>query len=84
MNQTIKGEIEINAYRFINKPAFCSVPRIITVAGHRYDFVDAGWRFLVRRGRHLIKLFELSDGQHLIRLRLENGRWSLVKIQELV
>lgn len=77
-------DIEINAYTFVNKQGIKSVPRAITVEDRRYNFVDSGLQYLVKQGQHLIRLFDLSDGQQLFRLRLEDGQWTLVNQKALV
>ncbi len=74
-------EIEINSYRFVNKRGVKGVPRTITVENERYSFIDAGLSYIVQKGQHLIRLFDLSDGQQTFRLRLEDDQWTLVNVR---
>ena len=78
MNTT---DIEINAYTFVNRQGVRSVPQTITVENKRYSFIDSGLQYLVQKGQHLIRLFDLTDGHQLFRLRLEDGQWTLVNIK---
>ena len=77
-------EIEINAYTFVNKRGIKSVPRTITIQDQRYSFIDSGLQYLVQKGQQVIRLFDLSDGQQLFRLRLEDNRWTLVNRKALL
>ncbi|MGZ6004694.1 MAG: hypothetical protein ACXWLH_00925 [Candidatus Saccharimonadales bacterium] len=81
MTQTINREVEINAFTFTNKNDFRSIPKTITVDDQRYSFVDSGLRYLVRQGQHLIRLFDLTDGQSTFRLKNEDDQWTLVSIK---
>ncbi len=76
-------DIEINAYTFVNRRGMVGVPRTITVANQRYSFVDSGLQYLVQKGQHLIRLFDMTDGSRVYRLRLEDDQWSLVNIKAL-
>lgn len=76
-------EIEINSYVFTNKNGLNPVPRTITVDDRRYSFVDAGLRYLIKHGQHLVSLFDMTDGQSMFRLRNENDQWTLVSIKGL-
>ncbi|MEI6751326.1 MAG: hypothetical protein WCK69_02105 [Candidatus Saccharibacteria bacterium] len=80
----INQEIEINAYQFINRRGVSGVPRIITVENQRYSFVDSGLQYLIQKGQHLIRLFDMTDGQQTYRLRLEDECWTLVGIKPTV
>jgi len=90
MNNTLNKEFEINAFTFTSKKEFRSIPKTITVDDHRYNFVDSGLRYLIqkslpagRQGRHLIRLFDMTDGQSIYRLRNEDNQWTLVSIKNL-
>lgn len=82
MTSFINQEIEINSFVFTNKKDFKSVPKSITVGDQRYSFVDSGLRYLVRQGQHLVKLFDLTDGQSTFRLKNEDDEWILVSIKQ--
>jgi hypothetical protein len=47
--------------------------------GREYTFLESGMRFLIQKGQELIRLFDVSDGQTLFRLRLDgDNRWTLI------
>ncbi len=75
-------EIEINSYVFTNKNEFKSVPKTITVDDRQYSFIDSGLRYLVKHGQHLVRLFDMTDGQSTFRLKNEDNQWTLVSIKE--
>lgn len=81
MTTTINKEVEINAFTFTNKQAFKSIPKTITVDDQRYSFIDSGLRYLVQQGQHLIRLFDMTDGQNTYRLKNENDQWTLISIK---
>jgi hypothetical protein len=75
--------VEVNAVRFVNKKGIKSVPRAVTIDNQYYTFIDAGLQYLVQQGQHLIRLFDLTDGQRQFRLRFENNEWTLVTMRPL-
>ena len=75
------NNVEINAVRFVNKKGIKSVPRTITVEDRRYSFIDSGLQYLIQQGQHLIRLFDMTDGNQTFRLRQENNNWTLVGIK---
>lgn len=77
-------DIEINAYRFINRQGIRGIPSAITIEDERHCFVDAGLQYLIQKGQHLIRLFDMTDGQQTYRLRLEDECWTLVGIKPTV
>ncbi|HSX52778.1 MAG TPA: hypothetical protein VLF90_00180 [Patescibacteria group bacterium] len=79
----VNKEIEINAFTFTNKQEFKSIPRTITVDDQRYSFIDSGLRYLVQQGQHLIRLFDMTDGQSVYRLKNEDDQWTLVSIKHV-
>jgi len=83
MNSFTSKEVEINAFTFINKQTYKSVPKIITVEDQRYSFVDSGLRYLVQQGQDLIRLFDMSDGQNIYRLKNADNQWTLINIKPL-
>lgn len=76
MNQ----EVEITALSFRNpknQRQLESYPRRMVYEGREISFIDC-MHYLVQKGQQLIKLFDVSDGSTLYRLRLENDCWTLV------
>jgi hypothetical protein len=78
-------EIEITSVYFRNNPQkqrFESYPKRMVYDGREYTFMESGMRYLVRKGQELIKLFDVSDGDTLYRLRLDSqNRWTLVNMR---
>jgi hypothetical protein len=59
-----------------------SYPKRMVYEGREYSFLDGGWRYLVKTGEKLVKLFDVSDGQSQYRLRLDEGNnWTLINIK---
>jgi hypothetical protein len=75
-------EIEITAVYFrsnSNEHRLESYPRRMVYKGREYSFLEDGWKYLVRSGQQLIKLFDVSDGTTQYRLRQDDGNhWTLV------
>lgn len=77
----INAPVEVTALGFRNKKnqhQLESFPKRMVWADREYTFADMTMQYLVHRGKQLIKLFDVSDGNTLYRLRLENDRWTLV------
>ncbi len=54
-----------------------SFPKEIEFGTTRFAFSE-GLQYLVRRGQHAIKLFDMTDGRTTFRLKLEDDIWTLV------
>ena len=77
----IDATIEITALGFRNKKdqsQLESYPKRMVWGDREYNFVDMSMQYLVKRGKQLIKLFDVTDGNTLYRIRLEGDRWTLV------
>lgn len=86
--QNQNREIEIVAVYFRSggtgpdKQRFESYPKRMIYDGREYTFLESGMRYLVRKGQELIRLFDVSDGQTLFRLRLDQeNHWTLVNMK---
>lgn len=80
----IADEIQITAVTFRETPdnqRLESYPRRMVYDGREYTFIEQGMRYLVQKGQELIKLFDVSDGQNMFRLRCENNRWTVINIK---
>lgn len=79
------NEIEITSVYFRNNPnkqRFESYPKRMMYGGREYNFRETGMRYLVSKGQELIRLFDVSDGQTLYRLRMDaQNRWTLVHMK---
>jgi len=77
--------IEITSVYFRSGPGkqrLESYPKRMVYDGREYTFLESGMRYLIRKGQALIKLFDVSDGQTLYRLRLdEHNHWTLVNMR---
>lgn len=78
MNTLINKEIEVNSYYFTNAASLKSYPQTITVEYERVSFTDLVMQYVIKQGQHLIRLFDVTDGNSTYRLRNEDGRWTLV------
>ena len=80
-------EIQITSVYFRHKSGaqrLQSYPKRMVYDGREYTFMESGIRYLVQKGQELIRLFDMSDGQAVYRLRLDgNNRWSLVNKKAL-
>jgi hypothetical protein len=74
-------EIEVTSLYFRHKPneeRLNSYPKRMVYDGREYNFAETSMQYLVQTGQRLIRLFDVSDGSTLFRLRLENNNWTLV------
>lgn len=58
------------------------VPKRIEFGGRSYTFVDKGLRYCIKRGTEITRLFDLTDGETLFRLKQSADRdaWNLLSI----
>jgi hypothetical protein len=73
INQTVN----VNAFYFKNGPKLKSFPRQVQMGGTAYTFLD-GLQYLVQKGTHIIRLFDMTDGRTTFRLKLEDDEWTLL------
>lgn len=52
-------------------------PRSLELNNKKLTF-DDGLQYLVQKGQHIVRLFDMEDGSHIYRLRLENDIWTLI------
>ena len=77
----INREISVSSFSF-NKQ-FEALPRRIEFEGRSLTFLGSGIRFLIKNNGHIIRLFDMSDGEAEYRLRCDNGTaWTLVTIRQ--
>jgi hypothetical protein len=69
--------VNVNAFYFLNGACLKSFPKEIEFGTTRCTFVD-GLQYLVRKGQHVIKLFDMTDGRTTYRLKLEDDTWTLL------
>ncbi|HET8991690.1 MAG TPA: hypothetical protein VFN31_01500 [Candidatus Saccharimonadales bacterium] len=81
INSFTEQEIEVTSVYFKNSnKGFESYPKSMVYEGHEYNFIEEGLRYLINTKDKLVKLFDVSDGQVLYRLRLDGNRWTLVRM----
>ncbi len=76
----INKDVRVTALWFDRN--FDSVPKRIEFEGRSYTFLDRGMRYCIKRGDHITRLFDLTDGESLFRLRQEvdSSAWNLLSI----
>ena len=81
----INATVEVTALGFKNssrnktdQPRLESFPKRMIWGNREYAFAEMTMQYLVQRGKQLIKLFDVTDGNVSYRLRLEDDRWTLV------
>lgn len=73
-NQTVN----VNAFYFANTfGSLKTYPREIEVGNRQVTFSD-GLQYLVQKGQHVVRLFDMNDGELTYRLRFENNIWTMV------
>ena len=77
---TIEKPVSVTAIRFGKN--FETVPQRIEFEGRTINFIDEGLRFCIKQGSEIIRLFDLTDGESLFRLKQEgvNSTWNLQSI----
>lgn len=74
----INETVNVNAFYFANSfGQLKTFPRQIDHAGKSLTFQD-GLQYLVQKGQHAVRFFDMEDGEHTYRLRCENDVWTLV------
>ncbi|GAC1391833.1 MAG: hypothetical protein NVSMB46_05790 [Candidatus Saccharimonadales bacterium] len=81
---TVNKEIEVNSFYFTNHHNLKSFPKKITYENHQYSFIDSGLQYLVKKGQHIIRLFDMTDGTFTYRLKNEDNQWTLVNIRAVI
>lgn len=74
----INETVAVNSFYFANSfGAIKTFPRQIEMGQKKLTFND-GLQYLVQKGQHVVRLFDMSDGQTTYRLRYENNIWTLI------
>jgi len=74
---SINQTVTVNAFYFAAGRRMRTFPRSIEFGATNCTFKD-GMQYLVRQGQHVVRLFDMSDGDLIYRLRNENDTWTLV------
>lgn len=77
----INEAVNVNSFYFANNfGQIKTFPRQVETSNQKLTFQD-GLQYLVQRGQHVVRLFDMTDGEHTYRLRLENNTWMLVGVR---
>lgn len=79
----INKEVTISGLYFKNKNELEAFPKQMEFNGEVYTFFNSGWRYLVHKGREVIRIFSVTDGNTDYRLKLEpsENRWILLDMK---
>lgn len=78
----VEKEVTISGVYFKNKDELEAYPKQMEFNGEVYTFLNDGWRYLVHKGREVIRIFSVTDGKTNFRLKLDpSNRWILLDIQ---
>lgn len=74
----INETITVNAFYFAHSLGqMKTFPRQVELQNKQINFTD-GLQYLVQKGGHVVRLFDMNDGQQTYRLRYEDDVWTLV------
>jgi hypothetical protein len=75
----VNKAVNVNAFYFMKNRdlGLRSFPRQIEFDNDRHTFTD-GLQYVLKKGEHVVKLFDMTDGRTTYRLRLEDDNWTLV------
>jgi len=75
-------EVEVTQVYFKNKTnqkKLESFPKKMIHEGREYNFSSDSLEYLIQKDENLIKLFDVSDGSNLYRLKLDaTNHWTLI------
>ena len=79
----INQEVTISSVYFKNKEQLETFPKQMEFEGETYTFLNSGWRYLVHKGKEVVKIFSVTDGQSDYRLKLDpsESHWTLLEIK---
>jgi hypothetical protein len=79
----INKEVNITAWYFRNRKQLVSFPKRMEFGQQEYVFAE-GLRYLVQKGKSVVQLFDMTDGDSNYRLRYDNDEqiWTLVSITQ--
>lgn len=70
--------VTVDAFYFLSSfGKLKTFPKQIELDQQRLTFSD-GIQYLIQKGHHAIRLFDMTSGDTTYRLRLENNQWTLV------
>lgn len=81
---TVNKEVTISSVYF-KKEDLETYPKQMEFEGEVYTFLNSGWRYLVHRGKEIVRIFSVTDGKASYRLKLDPDQqsWTLLNIKPL-
>ncbi len=78
----VNKEVNITAMYFRSGRGLKSYPKRMEYDGNTYTFLESGLQYLIKRGQKIVQIFDMTDGQHMYRLKFDEGKfnWTLVNI----
>ena len=74
----VNETVNVNSFYFATSfGGLKTFPRAIELNNKQLTFSD-GLQYVVQKGQHVVRLFDMNDGEQTYRLRLENNVWTLV------
>lgn len=74
----INETVDVNAFYFATSfGQIKTFPRQVELNNKKLTFND-GLQYLVQKGQHVVRLFDMNDGEKVYRLRYENNIWTLI------
>ena len=86
----INQEVTVNSLYFRNahegRREIKAFPRRMVYGGREYTFIESGLRYLMRKGQQVLQVFDMTDGNHLFRLKFNPGeqQWVLVGMRDAI
>ena len=78
----VNKPVTITAITFNNQKDLKEIAKLMEFEGESYTFQD-GLQYLITRGSHITRMFDMSDGTAQYRLRSEDASaWTLVSITQ--
>jgi len=79
----INQSVNVDAFYFTGNDQLKTFPRRIELNTKAYTFED-GLQCLIRKGKRVVRLFDMTDGRTRFRLKLEDDQWTLIGTRSAV
>ena len=78
----INRKVNVTAVYFRTRGGLLEFPKRMEFEGETYNFLESGLQYLIRKGRSVVRILDLTDGTASYRLRQDSGQtnWTLVAI----
>lgn len=78
-------EVVVDALYFRDNGTLASYPKHMVVDDQDITFTESGLQYVVRRGKQMLQMFDMTDGQQKYQLELnpEEQRWKLIHVAPL-